>query len=233
MLVAAAAICIHQLLVSYYIIFDDVPTASEARAAKRRKRELTSYKRNLSVEYGRPTTNLEHIPHLEHILQDMNRPYMKDVTHLHGWQFFLLADHLKDLIKRPRLHPNGTRPANNIHSKCKLDHFHRLYYCLKWLNDGNFYRTREADIGYGKSSIHEDTVHVLQAIVEGLEDELQWPDAEKRQELAAVFPGMFHGCIGVADVRKEEVGVERRKSIVPNCCRLWITLDVTFLPACV
>ena len=47
---------------------------------------------------------------------------------------------------------------------------------FEWLNDGNFYRTREADIGYGKSSIQEDTVHVLQAIVEGLEDELQWPD---------------------------------------------------------
>jgi hypothetical protein len=92
MLVAVAAICIHQLLVSYYIIFDDVPTASEARTAKRHKRELTPYKRILSVEYGRPTTNLEHIPHLERILQDINRPYMKDITHLHGWQFFLLAD---------------------------------------------------------------------------------------------------------------------------------------------
>ena len=141
MLVAAAAICIHQLLVSYYIIFDDVPTASEARAAKRRKRELTSYKRNLSVEYGRPTTNLEHIPYLERILQDINRPYMKDVTHLHGWQFFLLADCLKDLIKRPRLHPNGTHPANNNCKRCYLDRYHHLYYCLKWLNDGNFYRT--------------------------------------------------------------------------------------------
>jgi hypothetical protein len=65
MLIAAAAICIHRLLVSYYIIFDDVPTASEACAAKKRKRELTPYKRNLSVEYGRPTSNLEHIPHLE------------------------------------------------------------------------------------------------------------------------------------------------------------------------
>jgi hypothetical protein len=99
MLVAAAAICIHQLLVSYFNIFDDVPTASEAHAAKRRKREHTPYKRNLSVEYGRPTINLEHIPHLECILQDINRLYMKDLTHLHGWQFFLLADHLKDLIQ--------------------------------------------------------------------------------------------------------------------------------------
>jgi hypothetical protein len=100
------------------------------REAKRPKHELTPYKK---------------------IIQwNMNRPYMKDVTHIHGWQFFLLADHLKDLIKCPRLHPNGTHPANNIPSKCKLDHFHHLYYCLKWLNDSNFNRTREADIGYGK-----------------------------------------------------------------------------------
>ena len=70
---------------------------------------------------------------------------------------------------------------------------------------GNFFRTREAEIGYGKSSIHEDTVHVPQAIVEGLDDELQWPDAEKRQELAATYPGMFHGCIGVADVKEYQV----------------------------
>jgi hypothetical protein len=143
------------------------------------------------VTYAQPTTNLEHVPQLEQILQDINRPYMRDVTHLHGWQFFLC----------PRQHPNGTFPANNI----KLDQFHGLYYCLKWLNDDNFYRTREADIGYGKSSKHEDTVHVLQAIVEGLEDELQWPGAEKRQELAPVFPGMFHGCIGVADVKEYQV----------------------------
>jgi len=35
MVVAAAAICIHQLLVAYFIIFDDVPAASEARLEKR------------------------------------------------------------------------------------------------------------------------------------------------------------------------------------------------------
>ena len=36
MLVAAAAICIHQLLLSFVIFFDE-PTAYEAQAAKRRK----------------------------------------------------------------------------------------------------------------------------------------------------------------------------------------------------
>jgi len=30
MLVVAAAICIHQLLVAYFIIYDDVPTPSES-----------------------------------------------------------------------------------------------------------------------------------------------------------------------------------------------------------
>ncbi len=80
-----------------------------------------------------------------------------------------------------------------------------MYYCLKWLNDGNFFRTREAETGLGKSTIHEDTVHVLEALVEGLDDQLQWPDADKRQELASVFPGMFHGCVGIADVKEYQV----------------------------
>jgi hypothetical protein len=38
--------------------------------------------------------------------------------------------------------------------------------------------------------------------VEGLEDELQWPDAEKRQELGAAFPGKFNVYIGVSDVKE-------------------------------
>jgi len=38
-----------------------------------------------------------------------------------------------------------------------------------------------------------------------LDDQLQWPDADKRQELASVFPGMFHGCVGIADVKEYQV----------------------------
>jgi hypothetical protein len=87
MLVAAAAICIHQLILAYFIIFDHVPTASEARATKRHKHELTPYKRNLLLTYAWLTTTLEHVSYLEHILQDINSPYMKNVTHLNGWQF--------------------------------------------------------------------------------------------------------------------------------------------------
>jgi hypothetical protein len=98
-IVAAVALCIHQLLAAFTIIFDDVPTESEARAAKTCRHELTSYKRNLSVTYGWPTTNLVHVPLLECILQDVNQPYTMDVTPLHGWQFFLLANYLKDVYQ--------------------------------------------------------------------------------------------------------------------------------------
>jgi len=34
---------------------------------------------------------------------------------------------------------------------------------------------------------------------------LQWPDADRRQELASVFPGMVHGCVGIADVMEYQV----------------------------
>jgi hypothetical protein len=48
-------------------------------------------------------------------------------------------------------------------------------------------------------------VHVLQAIVGGLDDQLQWSDAEKREELATVIPGMYKSCVGVADVKEHQV----------------------------
>jgi hypothetical protein len=129
-IVTATALCIHQLLAAYIIIFDDVWTASEAKAAKRHRHELTSY----SVMYDwLMTTNLEHVPHLERILQDTNWPYMKDITHLCGWQFFLLTDHLKHYIEWPRSYPNGTHPEIKICKKCKMDRHQHLYYCLKWL----------------------------------------------------------------------------------------------------
>jgi hypothetical protein len=74
------------------------------------------------------------------------------------------------------------------------------------LNDGNFHRTHETETGWGKSSLQEDTVHVLKAIVDGLEDEIQWPDANRRLELAAVlYQGIFKGCVGIADIKEFQV----------------------------
>jgi hypothetical protein len=56
------------------------------------------------------------IPALEQILSDINRPYMRDVTHLHGLQLFMLADHLKKIKLHPWLWVYGTCP-NDIARK--------------------------------------------------------------------------------------------------------------------
>jgi hypothetical protein len=201
----AAAICMHHLITAYSIIFDDVRTKSEERTRKEQLRKMTPIKRNLSVTYGRPTSFLEPIPALQQILDDINRPYILNVTHLHSWHFFLLAEHLKDFILRPRGRRDGTYPENRSNKRYKFDHYHRLYFCLKWLNDGNFHRTQETETGWGKSSLQEDTVHVLKAIVDGLDNEIQWPDGRRQQELACVYQGIFKGCVGIADVKEFQV----------------------------
>jgi hypothetical protein len=41
--------------------------------------------------------------------------------------------------------------------------------------------------------------------VEGLNDELQWPDVNQQRELANTYNGIFQGCIGISDVKKFEV----------------------------
>jgi hypothetical protein len=45
----------------------------------------------------------------------------------------------------------------------------------------------------------------LQAIVEGLDDELQWPDENRHRELANAYSGIFQGCIGIGDVKEFEI----------------------------
>jgi hypothetical protein len=82
---------------------------------KKRKRELTPYKRNVPVRYDRPATALVPQPVLNNLLADENRTYMHKHTHLHAWQFFTLADILKDLIEWPRMREDGTRPDRTHH----------------------------------------------------------------------------------------------------------------------
>jgi hypothetical protein len=53
--------------------------------------------------------------------------------------------------------------------------------------------------------VQEDLVHVLTAIVEGLDDHHQWPDANWHQELAQIFPGILRGCIGAGDGKEFQI----------------------------
>jgi hypothetical protein len=64
---------------------------------------------------------------------------------------------------------------------------------------------REVDFGWSKTSLQWDLEHVLQAIVEGLDDDLPWSDEEQRQEWANVYPGIFNSCIGIASIKEYQV----------------------------
>jgi hypothetical protein len=69
---------------------------------KRRTRELAPYKRNVSLKLGPPETELEPVRVLDDIsVNGGNHEYLRKITHLLLWQFFLLSDCLKDLIERP------------------------------------------------------------------------------------------------------------------------------------
>jgi hypothetical protein len=125
---------------------------------------------------------------------------------MHAWQFFELAAKLKPLIERPR--SGGQKLGKAPHH----DYSHRLYFALKWLNDGNFHCTREIETGWSKLSVHRDLEHVLVAIVEGLDDQLSWPNEERRRELADQYPGIFKGCIGIGDVK--EIAIDKPKDLV-------------------
>jgi hypothetical protein len=49
----------HQLICSYYMFFDDLPTVKEKKRGLKRKPDLTSYKRNVSCRYSTATNPLK------------------------------------------------------------------------------------------------------------------------------------------------------------------------------
>jgi hypothetical protein len=134
----------------------------------------------------------------------MNNPYFN----LRSGKIFCDSIHHAE---RPTLSPIIGSVIEELSSKSSSpdlatgDHYHHLLFVLCWLNDGLFYRAREADTGYSKSSIQEDLIHVLQAIIEGLDEHLTWPDDNHRRELALVYTGILRGCIGVGDVKEYEI----------------------------
>jgi hypothetical protein len=160
-----------QLLLSATMI-DDVPTTRELQLRKKREREVTPYKHKVAVRYGTPTVPWQQKNKLAEFLQDGDIAYMKKLTHLHEWQSHLLSDLLKDRIIQLRQREDGSRSLH-IFKPVKVDYKHHLIYCLCWLNDGNFHKTREVEAGWGKSSLQEDLDHVLIAIIEGFENQVQ------------------------------------------------------------
>ncbi len=57
-LLMAAGVLIHPLIIAYFVFFDNVPALYEKSMKKKRERQLTPYKRNLSAVHGTKTTAL-------------------------------------------------------------------------------------------------------------------------------------------------------------------------------
>jgi hypothetical protein len=164
LILRGAIVAAQQIVAAASLIFDNMPTQHEVRVEKKRKHEVTPYKPNVSMRSGPPETMLEPVHVLEGLLHDDNHEYIKKIMHLHSWQFFLLADHLKDLISRPR----DNNQSAKVGPAVMYDHHHRLLFALKWLNDGNFHRTREAEFGWSKMSLQHASSMCYVPLLRGL-----------------------------------------------------------------
>ena len=79
------------------------------------------------------------------------------------------------------------------------------------LSDDREFKKMEFDTGWSKSSIAEDIPHILLAIIEGLDDEVQWLNDEQRHALATQFDGIFSNCIGIIDVWECQINKSKNK----------------------
>ncbi len=67
-LIAATMVATQQLLSSFLVMFDDIPTKHEKKAP-----QVIPNKCNISPRYGRPTTSLQANTIFEHTRQDDDR----------------------------------------------------------------------------------------------------------------------------------------------------------------
>jgi hypothetical protein len=93
-ILAVAVVAVHQFISAVIALFFDVPMLYEQRLEEKWKRKQTAYKRNCSIKCDTPTSMLEAKLSLLDVLADDNHAYMHKVTHLHTWQFFILAERL-------------------------------------------------------------------------------------------------------------------------------------------
>ena len=191
-------------------ILDDPPFVKKRKQLEK-ERAACQFKRNSPYIFGTPQTELEPIFLLERLLADGNRNYMGKLCHMHAWQFFWLADRTKLLIERPRRRRDNGLRSEKKGRDCHFDHYHRLFFCLEWLNSGAYFRTSEFRTGWSKTSLNDDNEHVLEAIVEALDDQIVWPGVAERARLADIHRGIMRGMIGIMDIREHEVDKPKNK----------------------
>lgn len=117
------------------------------------------------IHRERPEKPLIEKSKIEDCFNDRSRKYIKIFTSMYAWEFFMLADYLRQFIETSRNNVN-----NPVGKTIKKDYRSRLYYTLYWLHSGCEYRMIEFYYGWSKSQVEKDIKHILKAIIRGLDN---------------------------------------------------------------
>jgi hypothetical protein len=149
-----------------------------------------------------PQEPLEYVDRLGRVMEDVNRNYSRKLTHMFSWEFYELAELLKDEINRPRCTRHKPQPKFHGKSgrKCKYNYQERLLFVLEFLNTGNTLDRQEFDNSYARTSCDEDLYHILKAINIVLADEVRWPTEEERRDLYRNYSLIFADVVGILDI---------------------------------
>ena len=180
--------------------------AYESNQDRKRKRiqedENRPLMKNLFVFNAAPQLPLGEYEDLwERFNKDPNRLYCKKLTHMFSWEILDLYALCKEQINLPRKTKWRKKPKGNSKRgrPCKPNSLNRMIYVLEWLSSGDFGNKMEFELKYSKTSLTEDRSHILRAICKALKDEIQWPNAAERLDLASTYKGIFKDVVGIFD----------------------------------
>ena len=83
-----------------------------------------------------------------------------------------------------------------------FDIHHRLYSVLYWLVTG---AEIEAYYSWSKSALQIEIVHMLQAIIYGIDQFLQCPSIEGCERIWSRYSGLFQNCVAVMDASENPI----------------------------
>ena len=122
-------------------------------------------------------------------------------------EFRCLLEKLEHAIRSPRNVYGGYDNTANAFRRRRastLSTENRMLIFLFWLRSRKTLVHLASDFGVSMATIDLEVKHVREAVLTQLHDEIRWPDAETRAELAKLVPG-FPGAIGYIDATSKRI----------------------------
>jgi hypothetical protein len=120
-------------------------------------------------------------------------------TRLTHAQFLdLLMELQPHILANRRVRMNVPEPTGQQRTT-KMTPENRLLMALKFLVQGTSEEALAVEFGVHPAVVSEDLRHVIFALVTGLSYEVQWPNAEQRQQLRDIMGAQFVNAFGTID----------------------------------